>query len=214
MKLIDLLVQELSKRDGWPRYAYQAAQDYNGTVYFYTEGRIEQSSGVWKLTNSSVKFLAASRFNVELAEDYQTAIVTREQYEAALAALKQPKWNGEGLPPVGALIEVESQVYGWVEATVTAVTDTYLVAQYKGKNGVEGCMAHTMIRDDGTREKFSGAFRPIRDKAGRHRDEALKDMREACTNYNLTAVVQATREIYDAIAAGKIKGVMLKEGED
>lgn len=210
MKLIDLLVQELPKHGGWPEGVNRINQAHNGVLEeFRSDGEDYNLK-----TKISLPLSDNYRREAEYVLECGADIVTHSQYEAALASLKQPKWNGEGLPPVGALIEVDSQVYGWVEATVTAVTDTYLVAQYKGKNGVEGCMAHTMIRDDGTREKFSGAFRPIRDKAERHRDEALKAMREACTNYNLTTVVQATREIYDAIAAGKIKGIMLKEGED
>lgn len=84
MKLIDILV----KRGKWPRDAYQAAQDDNGDVCFYTEGVIERAEVhfEWKIpTFSHARLLAASRFNSELSDDRKTSIVTREQYEAAIS---------------------------------------------------------------------------------------------------------------------------------
>lgn len=204
MKLIDLLVQELPKHGGWPEGVNRINQAHNGILEEY---RADGESYNLK-TKISLPLSNSYRREAEYVSDCGADIVTRSQYEAALAALNPPKWNGEDLPPVGALIEVNSQVYGWVEATVTAVTDTYLVAQYKGKNGVEGCMAHTMIREDGTREKFSGAFRPIRTEVECKREDAIQAIASFAITYRDAA------EIYDAIAAGKIKGIMLKEGED
>lgn len=52
-------------------------------------------------------------------------------------------------------------------------------------------------------------FRPIRTEAERKREETVTSMLKNVTNYNKTDVIHAAREIYYAIAAGKIPGVTL-----
>lgn len=94
MKLIDILVQELPKLGGWPDGIDDIEMLSDGTIYF--NGDIAPDN--YKLTQCSDGW---SR--LKSAKDYSNA-VTREQYEAALAASK-PEWNGEGLPPVGAEVE-------------------------------------------------------------------------------------------------------------
>ena len=83
MKLIDLLVQELPKRGGWPDGALNATQDKDGQVCFSAGavpefGYVAWEGGDW----------CGNEFYTTRASDYDTAIITREQYEAALAASK------------------------------------------------------------------------------------------------------------------------------
>ncbi|MBT2007057.1 hypothetical protein KKZ39_17350 [Enterobacter hormaechei subsp. xiangfangensis] len=86
MKLIDILVQELPKRGGWPEGADHIATNGYWRVFAYWVG-------------SSLK--GRDLNIVSDAEGY----VTRKQYEAALAASKS-EWDGNGLPPVGTEAEV------------------------------------------------------------------------------------------------------------
>ncbi|UIW10210.1 hypothetical protein [Flyfo siphovirus Tbat1_6] len=109
MKLIDILVEELPKRDGWPKRANCIIQD--------PDKRVEHATchpSVAKCGDDGFWFLDSSRiggFEVDtLASDYTTAIITREQYEAALAA-KNDGWidwpGGECPVPRGTLVDVK-----------------------------------------------------------------------------------------------------------
>ena len=107
MTLLELLCQELPKHGGWPEGANCITQD--GDL------RVEPATchpSVAKF-NGEYWFLKASRiggFEVgTLASDYTTAIITRDQYEAVLAA-KNDGWIdwGGGECPVekGTLVDV------------------------------------------------------------------------------------------------------------
>lgn len=84
MKLIDILVQELPKRGGWPEGSTRCMQTDGLYVTFPDIG--DHCDFVAKCMAEGVR------------------IATREQYEIALAASK-PEWNGQGLPPVGADVQ-------------------------------------------------------------------------------------------------------------
>lgn len=109
MKLIDILVQELPKRGGWPEGANESVQDKDGTVKFFDSQdlyychREESWSGTARGNYYCTRTSKIIKNNPD--EYHETTIVTREQYEAALAASKVPVWNGEGLPPVGVSCE-------------------------------------------------------------------------------------------------------------
>ncbi|WP_205950291.1 hypothetical protein [Pantoea stewartii] len=81
MTLLELLVKELPKLGGWPGDRTVASNGINGTVVFHSKGRAPFLMG--GLNFSGI------------------GCVSYEEYEVALAASKQPEWNGEGLPPVG-----------------------------------------------------------------------------------------------------------------
>lgn len=83
MKLVDLLVKELPKRGGWPEGALNATQDKDGQVCFSAGavpefGHVAWEGGDWY----------GNEFYTTRASNYDTAIVTREQYESALEASK------------------------------------------------------------------------------------------------------------------------------
>lgn len=110
MELIDLLVKELPRRGGWPDGALNATQDKDGQVYF-SDGAIPEfgliawTGGDW----------CGNEFHTIRASDYATAIVTREQYESALAASKAVaghngwiQWAGGECPvDSDAIVEVK-----------------------------------------------------------------------------------------------------------
>ncbi|MDZ7280386.1 hypothetical protein N4G62_14825 [Sphingomonas sanguinis] len=108
MKLIDLLVQELPKRGGWP----------DGAIYICAE-----EDGVPRIVGSGWhdnKSLSSFKVNAD------KSIVDSNQYESALAASQKPAWNGEGLPPVGCECEVK-RAFDWVKCKILFISDTHVV---------------------------------------------------------------------------------------
>lgn len=109
MKLIDILVEELPKRGGWPEGAKCITQDADLMVEPAACDPSDanyRGEGYWFLDSSRI-----GGFGVDtLASDYTTAIITREQYESALAAKNDGwiDWGGGGECPVprGTLVDV------------------------------------------------------------------------------------------------------------
>jgi hypothetical protein len=83
MKLIELLVKELPNRGGWPEVALNATQDKDGEVCFSSGATPEFGYAAWEGGD-----WCGNEFHTIRADDYDTAIITRAQYEAALAASK------------------------------------------------------------------------------------------------------------------------------
>lgn len=183
MKLIDLLKQELPKRGGWKNKAMCYVQDGDGTVKPSEDPVPKLGNFVWVRNKGSI--INRQEFMCDiLADDWNTAIVTREQYEAT-------QWNGEGLPPVGTLIEVNSQRHGWIEATVTAVTDNWIVAKYSDGAEFAGC--HRMLKG-GLFIDCRETFRPLRTE----RDKAVKEMLKVFSSNAATGTTAAMGALYDA----------------
>lgn len=86
MKLIELLVLELSKRGGWPDgvVKYKAYHDYVVAL---------RQDGGWHPEGILAKV------------DDVYAIVTKGQYLAALPLFTTIEWNGDGMPPANIDIE-------------------------------------------------------------------------------------------------------------
>lgn len=114
MKLIDILVRELPNLGGWITGHYQCAQDKTGEVCFYTKGKIHLVRyGMWSIPeDSEATHDGESRVVTSLADDYAETIITREQYEAAIAASQRVEWDGVGLPPIGCECEKKT----WLQA--------------------------------------------------------------------------------------------------
>lgn len=169
MKLIDILAQELPERGGWIKGHYQCAQDKSGEVCFYTKGKIHITQyGLWSISvGSDAKHDGFSRVVITLADDYAETIITREQYESALAA-STPEWDGEGLPPVGCECEYETNFDGWQSVRIELIKSEGIaftwLANSQAYNGLD-CVG----------VQKSGSFRPKRTEAERKRDEAVRD---------------------------------------
>lgn len=109
MKLIDILVEELPKRGGWPKGAKCITQDGDLIVEPATCNPSDanyRGEGFWFLDSSRI-----GGFEVDtLASDYTTSIITREQYEAALAAKNDGwiEWSGGECPVTcGTMVDVK-----------------------------------------------------------------------------------------------------------
>lgn len=186
MKLIELLVQEtLNGKFKWPSNASQIFQDYDGELRPDAE-----MSGLYLEPVAENHRICGVPFD-DLDESY---IVTREQYEAALAAAQQPVWNGEGLPPVGCECEAlyDSDKHAWFKAKIIAHDSGRIVARW-----LEGDKDGEIL--DYCSLNF---FRPIRSEADKKRDEIIEEIA-----YHTS--LDDARDLYEAIAAGHVKGVKL-----
>lgn len=123
MKLIDILVEETIENGWvWPEHANCITQDRDREIMPATchpcVAKFEASSNRWFLNGSRIDCFTAD----VLASDYETAIITREQYEAALAEKEHPlpwddncndddgwiDWSGGECPvPRDTLVEVK-----------------------------------------------------------------------------------------------------------
>ncbi|EPR9026455.1 hypothetical protein ACU9CR_003757 [Cronobacter dublinensis] len=188
MKLIDLLVQELPKHGGWPEGVNFLEQ--------YTDGSLFCGDTYQSL----VRF--------DRVDDFGYDGVTREQYEAALAAAQQPVWDGEGLPPVGCRIEAFSGGE-WVEAIVT-------YNEPPECHGDAAAWKEVLAFDCKTTRPFwTDEFRPIRSEADKNRDDAIAKITDAiCGEIADTGWATAEKyaaRAYDAIAAGKIPHIRIEQ---
>lgn len=193
MKLIDLLVQELPKRGGWPDGVTRIVQDFDGEVKGLIRGASVDmyEGGIWRRSHGT----AGNNYGVlPVAIDRATSIVTREQYEAALAAAQQPVWNGEGLPSVGCECEARFILGGkWFFFRCVAV-DCGIAFGWAGKDAV-------------TLDKGSYEFRPIRSEADKRRDEAIAALKKLKPQL----VGELAGYLYDEIAAGKIPHIRIEQ---
>lgn len=192
MKLIDLLVQELPKRGGWPDFAVSIHQDHDGEIYAWT--------------GSSCKLLFRTGIIADNCRPYGLDesienMVTRNQYKSAIALSQKPAWNGEGLPPVGCECEYQYKVHGsgWCRFECVAVD---------GK-AIFGWSNNTPV----ALQLNTHNFRPLRTEAERKRDEAISEIGKASQliSNNKEQIKHIAKHIYDAIAAGKIPGVKLDD---
>lgn len=191
MKLIDLLVKELPSRGGWPEEAEYCWQDFDKEV------RPESSGFGFYLNELAENHRAMRSGNPEPGD---TNCVTREQYEAAVAALQQEAWNGEGLPTVGTECEWQDKnTKQWQSVTVVYASEWVIVIRDHGLDAVE---LGIDIFGDEERKKF----RPIRTEAECQREAVIDTLANLCHRGDPGDDAQS---IYDAIAAHKITGVTL-----
>lgn len=187
MKLIDLLVQELPKRGGWPDGAVEAGFLCSNTTLYFIDANGDCPSE-WCIEMDS----EVEDNNIEISKD---------QYESALAASQKPAWNGEGLPPVGCECEISFSGKSLGQCEVLFVGDSLIVWKQKSSQQ-EGSGYHRHMN-----------IRPLRNEEERKRYEAA----EAIDFYMPEFITDTPNEfyhakkIYDAIAAGKIPGVKLDD---
>lgn len=209
MKLIDLLVQELPKRGGWPNFAEVAVQDSDSQICFsshngvYTnKEKTDWYGGDWGSGDWCNPFIDI------LADDRHECIVTRKQYESALAASQKPAWNGEGLPPVGCECEYLDNNGKWYPVTIKYASDQLVVIS--GVTKILGVEQGTEIAKDIIIDKPQ--FRPLRTEAERKHEAVLESI---CAVLEMVAQDYKREDeaklIYEAIAAGKIPGVKLDD---
>lgn len=185
MKLIDVLVQELPRRGGWPEGVEDIWQDYD---------RLMRPLG-W--------------FHDELCDDHRRqhhdahVKISRKQYEDALAASKE-EWDGKSLPPAGLTCEVyfsNDDFPRWHSFIIKYLGERHVVAVVGGEE-ISYQKDNILGRDV--------KFRP-KDKK---REEVGLALYHAI-NWNAEGeLVSPSRmedykKAYDAIAAGKIPHIRI-----
>ena len=165
MTLLELLRQELPKRGGWPEGVRYITQDngfstYKGTICGY-DSLPEFDSGIWLSDKPGRHADVVIMRTNDIASDYRTAIVTREQYEAT-------GWDGTGLPPVGVECEVlftGDDFPEWYTFKIVFIGDVHTVAIVGDE---EISYAIERLNDS------SVQFRPLRTEAERAIDEMVQ----------------------------------------
>lgn len=201
MKLIDLLVQELPKHGGWNEDWVVVTQDADGYFCCWRYDDQKYNGLGWRHVTGAglVEYWRADN-DVVLSCDSTDSIVTRNQYESALAASQKPAWNGEGLPPVGCECEFISNDISWGVVKVIGLDGEKIVIRPSG----EIYYAITQSNKE--------VFIPLRTEAERKRDAAVEKIKELLMfDYGDDLRVNDATFIYDAIAAGKIPGVKLDD---
>lgn len=207
MKLIDLLVQELPKRGGWPVGAAICERYlHKGNIDFYDEeGNWPEDCG----KKYGYGFASAIIQHKEPCASPTTEVVTREQYEAALAASQQPAWNGEGLPPVGVTCE---HCPGGTTQTEWEVVTVLGISERPGGVFID----YWLRKEDGSSYIIGNPyrFRPMRTEAERKREEVSKIIESIFYTEVTDGNYLRGMGVYDAIAAGKIAGVKLEVSDE
>lgn len=191
MKLIDLLVKELPKQGGWPEKAalciyYGGGQD---VVYFWTE--------------QNNKACQPKKMRIPSVIIYDE--ITKEQYEAALAASKQPAWGGEGVPEKGDLCIYRDKDEGPIETIVIASYDDGgdVVIWHKPKSGCDYSVDSLCF--------FEAIVNAEDNKRIRVAQSMCDILGNGITVDEKDGYGKAWLDAYDAIAAGKIPGIRLTD---
>lgn len=120
MKLIDILVEELPKHGGWPDGAVFVAQEEGGELWSFTSKPQKDCDDEWM--DESHHGYHTKVGKLREASDHDISTITREQYEAALAASKRcdHKWvPSEGRTQSGYLCSkcgnYDGPGYDWID---------------------------------------------------------------------------------------------------
>lgn len=182
MKLIDILLKELPRRGGWPEDSEEMCQS-------------GQDSEIYTGSEILRDFYAG----VEAEDCGISNEITKEEYESALAALKLVKWNGQGLPPVGTIVQGLPLDAASFERpfmfTINCIHDGCFIGEAMSGGKVYGELSRWEIS-------------PVRSKEEISREEALFDINKLIGDIEKYPTWRhAVCGIYDAIAAGEIRGL-------
>ena len=219
MKLVDILARELKVwPESWGIYCVSSKVEGSFAAWFGYRNPVFVGGG-WSDRGTVELWLSAE------PEDRRSVVVRRFEWQAAVDALKTEvrptesmalhhqevgritrQWNGEGLPPAGAVCEFQGdcakcpsdpwhkELHGGVRCTV--------IAHFKSKS--LDLVAFTFVKADGNSEleqSLPGALRPIRTPeqiAAEDRDKAVDQMQEVFWRANSGEVREGLAAIYDA----------------
>lgn len=199
MKLLDILVLHKEEIVDPGEATNYLAMDPDGRVFGYQE-KPEPNVVGWSVPgvkNSTDGNGCLMQFNpIDLKENWSECIVTREQYEAALAASKK-EWDGECLPPVGCDCEFQAEDGSWGVGTVLCVGNLRVF---------------WLCHEDGMEynaEIEPREFRPIRSEADKKRDEAIESITSLIEYRNGCHAKALAKWLFEEIAAGKIQHIRI-----
>ncbi|QZA71278.1 hypothetical protein AH02_35 [Pseudomonas phage AH02] len=185
MKLVDILARQLEE---WPNGCERIFQDYDKELRY--EGICYSRSGLYPY-----ELCAGYRRKCSYS-DHDIEIVTRDQWQAAVNALKAaesalPEWSVEGLlPPVGAVCEVSPCGSSrFCKATVLFCQDNALVISWEGEG-----VAHAARLSD-------VQIRPIRTPeqiAAEDREKGIREMIKFIQKAHNCSDYASAEVLYDA----------------
>lgn len=207
MKLIDLLVQELPKRGGWPdgaEYCHLTQYDRHCLTIVFSHSQV--GTGNNPIISKEEMVFSGIGY---LGDTLYDCTVTAGQYESALAASQKPAWNGEGLPPAGCECELKYKCHNddayWERVVILWQRGDDTLVEYVGdhfKNTTQLIHKTSMHVD----------LRPLRTESERKHEAVLESI---CAVLEMVAQDYKRNDeaklIYEAIAAGKIPGVKLDD---
>lgn len=199
--LLELLVEELPGRGGWPNGFEYCCQNYTCILFTKDIPTLSHAHAVWY--SPGVTCTIRDKL-LRIATDHYSAIVTRAQYEAALAAKNNPsvvEWNGKGLPPEGTVCEIK-QINDWFTVKINHISSSRRFV--------------ICTTNDGEELVFQAAavwFRPLRTPEQIEAERRKSIANELYKTYrdSLGCTAEAFFAIYDAIRAGEIDGVKLDD---
>lgn len=156
MKLVDILARELKV---WPHAGNALGQAHDGTLHLNERAAHD------------VEFYGWTKEKFTRAEGWNTAWVTRAEWQSAVEALKaeqaaELKWP-DGVPPAGTVCEIAPDCESclWNKGEILAVGPTWFAASFAGECAV--------LKVEGYK------FRPIRTQeqiAAEEREKAIEEM--------------------------------------
>lgn len=188
MKLIDILVRELPDMGGWP--------PNTESLYQNAKGRLVGTQGC---------IVNAVDMKLNVVSDDTHRSVTRQQYEAALAASKS-EWDGEGLPPVGAEVECICNEFP-NDGQEKLLGHILYSGEYTILKTYKTNHQHHVPVESVFKTKL-WAITPIRSEADKKRDEAVKAIDDAQSQV-FDQELTFSEYLYDAIATGKIPHIRI-----
>lgn len=210
MKLIDLLVQELPKRGGWPDGAEYARVTGFGGEKILVEFLFPAA---YNKLSYSIGIIACHL--TDAGADVDCHMIHRDSYESALTVSQKPAWNSECLPPVGAKVEFFiNPKLGYRNAwNPDAGTEMEVVAHKTTTYGNDVAVCYWDEGGAGRSCCFvPESLKPLRTEAERKHEAVLESI---CAVLEMVAQDYKREDeaklIYEAIAAGKIPGVKLED---
>lgn len=203
MTLLEILVRELPKHGGWPDGAVFVAQEEGGELWSFTSKPQKDCDDEWM--DESHHGYHTKVGKLREASDRDISNITREKYEAALAAAG-PEWNGEGLPPVGCECEIkfiyDTPPAEWFAFKLIGIHDEIAIMKLDGEN---------TWRHISKLSPVEVKFRPIRSEADMKRDELAKALHIAAgaAPIDLVGIGQLYLELADKIIAGEIPNLKI-----
>lgn len=195
MNLVDILARELKK---WPEGLHgcdSITQDDDGLLNSTGTGCVpNRVGGAWRSGASSyIENGQNGELRAELSCDWDTAIVTRAQWQAAVDTLKagEQAWDGEGLPPIGTVCE-----YNGYREDLKPGQKLEVIYHF---NAGQADVAAFVYEEDGSKhvgQAIASCFRPIR-TAEQIWTEELREIIESGLD-GMKTISQVIDEIIDA----------------
>ncbi|WP_312412344.1 hypothetical protein [Pseudescherichia sp.] len=204
MKLIEILVRDLPAFGGWPEGAVECHRFVDeANIDFYDEhGNWDADCGLeygMNFAEEAVRERAAG-------DPMRTESVTRDEYEAALAASKEmlvnkPVWDGQGLPPMDMECEAVFSDGSEVLVGKAAYIGEHTIFITRKTNNQHHPEVESVLRTG------NWSFRPHINEAGRKREEIIDALHKSLPDITYTDCI----DVYNLILSGDIPGVKLED---